>query len=90
MTYVPENLSRKELLDWAAEKFPEVKIKARLSTNKFAEARHKKTGELLAKETSMHKLKEAMLTADFAKRLRIAQSGFGFNTAVFDGKGYDE
>jgi hypothetical protein len=88
MPYSPNNLSREEMLDWAKERFPDVKIRTRLSTNGKAEARHKTTGELLAAETSMFKLKKAMETKNFKAKLERARSGFGFNTATFKGKGY--
>ena len=86
--YSPNNLSRQEMISWAAEHFPEVKIRSRLSTNKRAEARCQKTGELLAAETSMFKLKQFMKTDKFKQQLKRAHSGFGFATAIFQGKGY--
>ena len=88
MPYSPDNLSREEMLIWAAKHYPDVKIRIRVSTNKKAEARDKKTGELLAAETSMFKLREVMKTDEFKANFKNVQSGFGFETAVFQGEGY--
>ena len=88
MPYSSNNISREEMLTWAAKHYPGVKIRIRVSTNKKAEARDKKTGELLAAETSMFKLKKAMKTDGFKAKLKGVQAGFGFETAVFQGKGY--
>lgn len=88
MVYSPNNLSKEEMVSWAAKHYPEVKIRSRVSTNKMAEALCRKTGEPLAAETSMYKLREFMKTDKFKKRLKQAQGGFGFATAVFKGAGY--
>ena len=76
------------MLTWAAKHYPGVKIRVRVSTNKNAEARDKTTGELLAAETSMFKLKEVMKTEKFKSQFNNVQSGFGFETAIFEGAGY--
>ena len=86
MPYSPDNLSREEMLIWAAEHFPGVKIRSRVSTNKKAEARDKKTGELLAAETSMFKLREVMKTDAFKAKLKRAQAGLDSRQLYFKGK----
>lgn len=88
MPYSPDNLSREEMLAWATKHYPGVKIRSRVSTNKKAEARDRRTGELLAAETSMYKLREVMKTDGFKANFKSAQAGFGFETAVFQGEGY--
>lgn len=87
MVYSPDNLSAEELITWTEEHFPEVRIRRRIFTNKNAEARHAKTGHLLASATSMFKLKKIMETDEFKNKLKCSV-GFGFETAVFKGEGY--
>jgi len=89
MAYREDWLSGQELLEWGLKHFPEVKIRVRLETNNYAEARVKSDGTLLAFFTSNRALKDYMETKAFKDLLRMKTgSSFGFETAIFEGDGY--
>jgi len=89
MVYSENNLEENEIKKWCKEHFPEIVIKARKLNNKYAQARYRKTGDLLVETTSNFKLKQRMEGKEFKEKLRqIKSSEFGFETAIFKGAGY--
>jgi len=65
-----------------------IQLRRRLANNSYAMVCEKKTGCILKMDKSMKVIEDYIGTKEFLKDLKEAESGFGFETAVFKGVGY--